>query len=161
MHSSRYIQRITKHFKGTNVRIAFWTNNTIQTLKLKTYTPKYREPGIYELKCPDCNKVYVDQMGRNLKTRYQEHVSDIKNNGDISKFATHLLNSKHSYGLIDHVMTKIDHANKGSLINIKESLHIYLNETNKSKMKIVAFLTSSVNLFQVKCANKLSHNLIA
>jgi hypothetical protein len=66
-------------------------------------------------------------MGRNLKIRYQKHVNNIKNNRYSSKFATHLQIVRHFYEPIDQIMTKICHANKGSLMNIKESLHIYLN----------------------------------
>jgi hypothetical protein len=42
---------------------------------------------VYQLQCADCPRRYVGQTGRTFKTRFKEHIRDIKNNGQNSKFA--------------------------------------------------------------------------
>jgi hypothetical protein len=56
---------ITNIFKGTNLRIAYHTTNTIQKqlAPKKTITDKYNSSGVYKLTCPDCKKAYVGQTG--------------------------------------------------------------------------------------------------
>jgi hypothetical protein len=55
---------------------------------------------IVPLKCKKCERYYIGQTGRKFKTRYKEHIRDIKttkvNTGD----AEHILNTGHSYGTI-------------------------------------------------------------
>jgi hypothetical protein len=69
-------------FKNTNIKPAFKTKNTVRKhLFSKQFTTeKYENPGIYKLKCMDCPQQYIGQTGRNFKTRYKEHVRDIRNN---------------------------------------------------------------------------------
>jgi hypothetical protein len=81
-HGASY-RRITKLFEDTNFRIAFRTNNTVHKfLKPTAYrpVPTYEDTGVCERKWPDCSEVHIGQMLRNLKTRFQENVRDIKNN---------------------------------------------------------------------------------
>lgn len=69
-YTDGYIRRITKFFKDTKLRISSRTNTSIQKLfKLTTYTPKYEDSGIYKLKCPNCNKIYVEQTEGNFENR--------------------------------------------------------------------------------------------
>jgi hypothetical protein len=35
--------------------------------------------GLYKLKCVSCCGVYLGQTGRNFKTRFKEHISDMYN----------------------------------------------------------------------------------
>ena len=35
--------------------------------------------GIYKIKCKDCEECYIAQTGRNLDTRYKEHIGHVKN----------------------------------------------------------------------------------
>src|SRR5436190_23025223 len=50
------------------------------------------QSGIYEIKCNDCNKKYIGQTKRKIKTRYSEHVSHIKyNRPKKSAVASHCL----------------------------------------------------------------------
>jgi len=49
---------ITYAFKRTDLKIAFWTNNTIENL-LRQRNPipdKFSSSGVYKLTCPDCHK---------------------------------------------------------------------------------------------------------
>ena len=68
---------------------------------LHTKCPKFNcvtEGTIYALQCSECQKIYVGQTGRILKTRIQEHLRDIKyvtENSSISKhFHTHESNNR-------------------------------------------------------------------
>jgi predicted GIY-YIG superfamily endonuclease len=55
-----------------------------------TRKDKYNARGVYELKCMTCEQVYIGQTGRDIKTRYKEHVSDIKSKKDKSRYALHI-----------------------------------------------------------------------
>jgi len=54
----------TNIFKKTDIKIAFWTNNTIQKLLMhKQQTSDiHSQSGVYKLTFPDCSKAYVGQM---------------------------------------------------------------------------------------------------
>jgi hypothetical protein len=58
---------ITKLFKKSNVKIAFTTSNNLESL-LKYHTArdatnKFNRNGVYQLRCPTCNKKYIGQTG--------------------------------------------------------------------------------------------------
>jgi hypothetical protein len=59
-------------------------------------------------------------MGRNLKTRYKEHLRNIKNNKDESAIAQYILNMCHQYGPMEEIMEMVEGAKKGRMMNIKE-----------------------------------------
>jgi hypothetical protein len=89
---------------------------------------------------PKLPKVYIGQTGRNLKTRFKEHIRSIRYNKDESTYAQHILNRGHQYGPIEQVMEVVEQAQKGGLMNIKESYYIHkfkrrkeLIEEQKSK----------------------------
>jgi hypothetical protein len=69
--------------------------------------------------------VGVGQTGRNFNTRYKEHIKDIKNNVDKSKYAAHILDCNHEYGPIEEVMEVLKVENKGAYLDSYEKLHIY------------------------------------
>jgi hypothetical protein len=71
---------MTKLLRKTNLKIAFRTNNTIQSLlKHKQQVPDiYTQYGVYKLKWPDCNKSYVGQTGRSFQVRFNEHKNAFK-----------------------------------------------------------------------------------
>jgi len=52
---------------------------------------KYKQSGVYKLTCPDCNKTYVGQTGRNFLARFNEHKAAFKTNSHTSNFAKHLI----------------------------------------------------------------------
>ena len=54
------------------------TNDSIQNIlmnnkQLMNNTDKYTQSGVYKLSCPNCNKAYVGQTGRNFLIRFNEH----------------------------------------------------------------------------------------
>jgi dsDNA-specific endonuclease/ATPase MutS2 len=92
---------------------------------------KYDKSGIYKITCQSCQKVYIGQTGRNLKTRFKEHIRSIRFNKDESAYAQHILNRGHQYGPIEQVMEIVEQARKGGLMNIKEIYHIHNFERRK------------------------------
>jgi len=68
------VRRFTNLFKGSNIKIAFRTTNTIQKQLSKNSHNQQNPNGIYSLKCNTCNKKYVGQSGRGIDTRYKEHI---------------------------------------------------------------------------------------
>jgi hypothetical protein len=89
---------------------------------------KYDKSGIYKITCQSRQKVYIGQTGRNFKTRFKEHIRNIRFNKDESAYAQHILNQGHQYGPIEKIMEIIEQARKGNLMNIKESYYIYKYE---------------------------------
>jgi hypothetical protein len=85
---------ITKILKKSNIKIAFTTDNTIEkliTTKRKQEINKYDKSGIYQLKCPTCDKKYIGQTVGPFKTRFQEHLRDFIYNNRKSKFVQRCL----------------------------------------------------------------------
>jgi hypothetical protein len=81
--------------------------NTISNiLKTQPHTNKYntRRRGFYCMKCLDCPKKYIGQMGRTFNTSYKEHIYDIRSNNSNTGYVNHILNTGHIYGPIDDVM---------------------------------------------------------
>jgi hypothetical protein len=73
---------VTKLFKEFKVNVSYRTKNTIGnilTIRKRSNSP-YDESGVCKLKCQNCSCIYIGQTGRNFKTRYKEHIQDIKNN---------------------------------------------------------------------------------
>jgi hypothetical protein len=83
------------------MKVAFRTNNTIkQHINAKEkMTDKYDLCGVYQMSCKDCNLKYVGQKGRTFRTTYKEHITEIKINGQKSKYAQHtcILDTTHNY----------------------------------------------------------------
>jgi hypothetical protein len=67
---------------------------------------------------------------RNFKTRYKEHIRDIKNNRYNIGYAGHILNTGHSYGPMEDMMEIIKVLNKGSTMDTIERYHIYIANQN-------------------------------
>ena len=109
-----------------------------------------KKSGVYRLTCPDCQKKYVGQTERSFKKRYKEHFHDFKYNIHRSRFATHLLENKHSMGPINEVMELVYTTSKGKFVDTVERFYIYSetrgnNQINdKNKLNPTLFMTSSV-----------------
>jgi hypothetical protein len=91
---------VTNLFRKTNLKIAFRTNNTVQNLLIRRprTANAYTRSGVYKLTCPDCDKTYVGQTGRDFSTRFHEHKLAFRSNYHLSKFAQHLVEQGHSFG---------------------------------------------------------------
>jgi hypothetical protein len=84
------------------------------------------------LKCTSCDQVYTGQTGGEFKTRFKEHIWDIRYNQNTSKYAQHILNHNHEYGIIENTMDLIRIASKGKNLNILERFYIYKDRKAKS-----------------------------
>jgi hypothetical protein len=131
---------ITKLFKDTSVNITYTAKQTIRKLlsqKPKPTIDKFSNSGVYQLTCPNCRMKYIGQTGRSFKTCFSEHLRDFKHNIQKSKFSQHLLNSGHSIGPIDDIMSIIYTTTKGRLMDTIEMFHIhketYLNNQINDK----------------------------
>jgi hypothetical protein len=118
------IRTLTKIFKNSRVRIGYCANNTIKNnCIIPTY--KYETCGVYNMKCLTCELVNVGQTGRDFKTRYKEHINDIRQNVEKSRYAVHMLKENHEYGPIEEVMNVIKMENEGKQLDVYERFYIY------------------------------------
>jgi len=122
---------ITSLFKNTALKIAMRTNNSIQKIlmhnkQLMNKADKCTQSGVYKLTCPDCNKAYVGQTGRNFLARFNEHKATFRTN-----FAKHLIEHTHSFGPIQDTMQILQCQNKGTYLNTTERYYIYTEFTTK------------------------------
>jgi hypothetical protein len=60
--------------------------------------------GIYKLICPDCNKTYVGQTGRQFTTHYKEHNTAFHHNSNTSSFVKDLVQEAQSFGPMNNIM---------------------------------------------------------
>jgi hypothetical protein len=88
-------------------------------------TDIYNRSDVYLLKCDKCPLKYVGQIGRTLRTRFKEHIHDMRNNRPHSKYAQHILDAGHKYGVIDQIMEVLHVENKGCRLNTLERFEIY------------------------------------
>ena len=75
---------------------------------------------------------YVGQTGRTFKTKYKEPIHDIKSNNSNSRYSSHILNTRHTYGTITDTMESITVGRKGKYLNTLEKYHIY--KTSKENL---------------------------
>jgi hypothetical protein len=118
---------ITNLFQSTNIKFAFKTTNTIQRHLRAKGTPRdiYNQSGIYRLQCGECPLKYVRQTGRTFRERYREHINATKSNKQHSKFASHILDSGHSYNTMDQTLEVLHIEKKGLKLNTLGRFYIY------------------------------------
>jgi hypothetical protein len=85
---------------------------------------KFDQSEIYKLKCSSCPKTYIGQTGRSFKTRYKEHIQDIRNNRTKTGFSQHILNTGHQYNNMENCMNIIKIQEKGKLRNTGKILYL-------------------------------------
>ena len=118
---------ITNIFRRTKLKIAFRTNNTIQNLlkhKIQK-SDKYASSGAYKIKCLDCKKAYVGQTGRSFSIRYNEHKLAFRKNSHTLKFAQHLTDHVHSFGIVHGTMQILQYLEKSAHLNTLERCYIH------------------------------------
>jgi hypothetical protein len=77
-YSGNEVRSITKICNNYKVKRAFRTRNTnSKLLKPTKEMNKYGNSGVYKLKFLTCQGLYIGQTGRNFKTRYKQHISEI------------------------------------------------------------------------------------
>jgi hypothetical protein len=68
--------------------------------------------------------VYVGQSGRDINTRYKEHIRYIRTNNPNSAYATHILNNRHEYGNASNTVRLLKECDKGTHMNSREAMFI-------------------------------------
>ena len=122
---SPLIRKITNLFRGTQLRVAFRPTNTITQL-LSSKKHNENSSGIYEIACNTCKLKYVGQSGRDITTRYKEHIRYIRTNNSTSAYATHILDLRHEYGTAKDTLKLIQQCRKGQQMNSWENLYIQM-----------------------------------
>jgi hypothetical protein len=106
--------------------LAFKTTNKLENkLNTKTVTEDInRKTGVYKLSCNDCDKYYVGQTGRYFEKRFKEHLPK-SNSVQSSNFASHLIDSGHSYTNFSSNLSALHICSKGQKMTVLESYEIY------------------------------------
>jgi len=87
-------KRLAKSF---NSDIIFNYPNTLKS-NLVSNTPKAStNSGVYRINCNNCNKFYIGESGRDIKTRIKEHKLAISYCNPNNALFIHMLNSNHSF----------------------------------------------------------------
>jgi hypothetical protein len=84
--------------KTQNKPVIFKISNTINHhVKARDrITDIYSLSGVYQMIRKDCPLRYIGQTGHTIKTRYKEHIREMKTNGQSSKFAQHTYYIQHT-----------------------------------------------------------------
>ncbi|XP_053691137.1 uncharacterized protein LOC128739666 [Sabethes cyaneus] len=97
-------------------------NNQLKNKLGSTKDPieEQRKSGVYEISCPQCEKVYIGQTRRNLETRTKEHLAEVtKASRDAEKGLTHHFRSKVAEHVNDNHPLTIDNAKtRGSIRHV-------------------------------------------
>ena len=125
-YTSKLSEKIANKFRKTNYNVAFRTKNKLKYSTSKNIRPqnKHDNPGVYKLKCSDCEKFYIGQTGRSFTQRYSEHIKSITQSTD-SAFANHILETGHTYSNINHNLEILHTQTKGRHLNTLEQYEIY------------------------------------
>jgi hypothetical protein len=98
---------------------------------------------------------YVGQIGRHLKIRFHEHFRDFKYSNKKYKFATHLLENRHSISPMESVMETLHITNKCRMIYTLEGFYIF--RENKLNNQINDKLTVKPNIIFETIVRKDPH----
>ena len=93
-------ERIQKVLKPFNIYLSNQSSHTLesQLIKLKDKIPiKEKTDVVYRIHCNDCDRKYIGETGRNLKTRLSEHQRDIRNGKEQSQVFQHVRNYDHNF----------------------------------------------------------------
>jgi hypothetical protein len=121
--------KINQIFENQNLKVVNTNNNKLknQFHSTKDVTPPLEKSGIYKITCTKCEKYYFGQTKRNLKTRFKDHINNIKKSeGEKSAAAHHILTAKYHNKNPEHLQIElIRPVNKPILLNAYESIEIH------------------------------------
>lgn len=136
---NKHTNKITQIFRNKyNMKIAYNTNNNLRNHIGKhnlTEVDPYKCSGVYQLICTNnnCNRFYYGQTGRNFNIRFLEHKNSVKYNRSTA-FGAHAFNENHSFGPIEDNLKIIKIMNKGTDLNTREAIEIYLGRKNENSL---------------------------
>ena len=97
------------------------------------------KPGIYKIKCKDCEGCYIGQTSRNLETRYKEHMRHVKNlDLEKSAIAAHSWSLGHRFAEKPILLKHISNRPLPELL-IWEKIFIYKNKEVAINFKTLQF----------------------
>ena len=127
-------RKFQKVFKKHGLKIASVNRCNLKTAfhgKLKDNSATSEISGIYKIECANCDKIYIGQTRRRIKTRFREHCRHIKN-GDTAKSAVarHVIEVHHQIKPEVKLITSVKnrHVNIAENINIHKNRHRVMNE---------------------------------
>ena len=90
------LEKFKRPLQNINSKLVFTYNNKL-THNLCKNKPKSSQitSGVYEIPCKTCDKVYVGETGRDLKTRTREHKYDIKTANENNAMFVHTRDFDH------------------------------------------------------------------
>ena len=89
--------KLAKTLKINNFKVIFTPPNTIRKMvdSLKDPIDPGAYKGVYSISC-SCEKEYIDEIGRSMRTRFKEHYADIRHDWNKkSALAEHSHFTKH------------------------------------------------------------------
>jgi hypothetical protein len=91
--------------------------------------------------------------------RYKEHIRELKNSGENSKFALHIQNTGHKYRNMEETLDVLHIQHKGRMMNTLKNYHIY--EAHIQGMPLNKALTKPYNpIFKIITRNQPTCNFI-
>jgi hypothetical protein len=124
---TRYVTKLFKKY----VNIAWHTNNSLEQhlSKKRQKRDQYDRCGVYKLICLEYGGgAYVGQMGRKFRTRYKEHIRDIRNNKENTGYSHHILSTGRVYGTLEDTLQIVKIQSNGPHLNTLERFHIYIRK---------------------------------
>ncbi len=118
--------KLRYYLESQNFRVCFTKCRTLGQLIYKKFHPKKpTKNAVYQLKCNDCNSIYIGKTSRTLDIRIKEHQAALADNNqerqmEKSAMAHHCRVNKHSFSL-DKILAR--DSNHMRLL-CKESLYI-------------------------------------
>lgn len=132
-------EKIRKVIQNDQVNIAMKCQNTVKKFftSTKAKTPRDLESHtVYKIPCKNCDKFYIGQTGRYLRTRLKEHERDVRNSQNplrqktnVTALAEHAFDHNHSFNFTDTKMI-------GKEINLTKRLLREMVEIKKERKSI-------------------------
>ena len=93
-----HLEQLRPTLKSVNSNVIFKYNEKLanKLCKNRLGTPPDNK-GVYVINCAKCDKSYIGETGRDLKTRISEHKGDIKKNAKGSGIAKHVHDTGHNF----------------------------------------------------------------
>ena len=129
--------KLNKVFKPYNITLVptnkFSVKNLIHS-NTKDKIPVENKQGVYQIDCKDCDKIYIEQTKRNLKTRIKEHFRNIKyKQSEKSAVATHHLINGNELNLVPKLLKNLTGRSE---MTMQENLLILKNKERVMNFEI-------------------------
>ena len=127
-YNPKYTKGLDKVFKDLGFESVYQSGSKLGNLlgNPKDKVDTLEKSGIYEISCNDCDKTYIGQTRRPIKTRFKEHIAHLKYGMlDKSCVAEHMFNHNHNTHITNLKLVK--QVNNIRKLDAYESLEIFRN----------------------------------